>query len=184
MRANGRTYVLALLHAHQVGALLSNDEPRLSVMVSRSADGDLLIPSLRSRGVEAIRGSSRSASRDKGGLTALSQLTERLSSGVPALLAVDGPRGPRGRVRLGVAELSRRTGAPVVPLIVVPSRRWCVTGSWDRLQLPQPFAHLSCYFGEPIDPDPNENPDTLRAQIQKALEGLEARWDPKEARRA
>ena len=184
LRAAGRPYVLALLHAHQVGAILGNDEPRLSAMVSRSADGDLLIPSLRSRGVEVLRGSSRSAVRDKGGLDALSQLAERVSGGIPSLLAVDGPRGPRGRVRLGVAELARRTGAAVVPLIVVPSRRLCLTRSWDRLQLPLPFARVTGYFGKPLEPDVGENPSVLCGQIQTALEGLEGRWDPEEARRA
>ena len=184
LRAAGRPYVLALLHAHQVGAILGNDEPRLSAMVSRSADGDLLIPSLRLRGVEVLRGSSRSAVRDKGGLDALSQLAERVSGGVPSLLAVDGPRGPRGRVRLGVAELARRPGAAVVPLIVVPSRRLCLARSWDRLQLPLPFARVTGYFGKPLEPDVGENPSVLCGQIQTALEGLEGRWDPEEARRA
>ncbi len=184
LRAAGRPYVLALLHAHQVGAILGNDEPRLSAMVSRSADGDLLIPSLRLRGVEVLRGSSRSAVRDKGGLDALSQLAERVSGGIPSLLAVDGPRGPRGRVRLGVAEPARRTGAAVVPLIVVPSRRVFLTRSWDRLQLPLPFARVTGYFGKPLEPDVGENPSVLCGQIQTALEGLEGRWDPEEARRA
>lgn len=184
LRTAGRPYILALLHAHQVGAVLGNDETRLAAMVSRSADGDLLVPSLRLRGVEPVRGSSRSAARDKGGLEALAQLGERVSRGVPVLLAVDGPNGPRGRVRLGVAELARRTGATVVPFIVVSSRRWCLTRSWDRLQLPLPFARVTGYFGEPLAPDPDKSSNALCGQIQHALEQLEARFDPEEALRA
>ena len=182
LRSAGRPYILALLHAHQVGAVLGNDEPRLSAMVSRSADGELLIPSLRLRGVEAVRGSSRSAARDKGGLDALAQLAERVFAGVPAVLTVDGPRGPRGRVHLGVAELARRTEAVVVPLIIVPSRRWCLEGSWDRLQLPLPFARVTRYFAEPLEPHVGRPSSDLCGRIQRALEGLEARWDPLEAR--
>ena len=181
LRAAGRPYVLALLHAHQVGAVLGNDEPRLAAMVSRSADGDLLVPSLRLRGVEAVRGSSRTLARDKGGLDALSQLADRLSAGVPAVLAVDGPNGPRGRVRLGIAELARRTGATVVPLVIIPSRRCCLTRSWDRLQLPLPFARVHCAFGEPLALEVAESSSVLRGKIQNELERLEARWDPEEA---
>ena len=51
LRAEGRPYVYALLHAHQIGAVLLNDESRMAAMVSRSADGDLLVPSLTVRRV-------------------------------------------------------------------------------------------------------------------------------------
>jgi len=183
LRSTGRPYILALLHAHQVGAVLGNDEPRLSAMVSRSADGDLLIPSLRLRGVEAVRGSSRSAARDKGGLDALQQLVERVSDGIPVLLAVDGPRGPRGRVHLGIAELARRTEAVVLPLVIVPSKRWFLARSWDRLQIPLPFSRVTGYFGEPIESGIDDRTGDLSQQIQHALEELETRWDPEEARR-
>jgi hypothetical protein len=67
LRAAGRPYVYALLHAHQVGAVLVNDDPGIAAMVSASKDGDLLVPSLRVTGVRAMRGSSRRADRDKGG---------------------------------------------------------------------------------------------------------------------
>jgi len=184
LRAAGRPYVIALLHAHQVSAVLGNDEPRLCAMVSRSADGDLLVPSLRLRGVEAVRGSSRSGSRDKGGLDALSQLVLRVSGGVPALLAVDGPNGPRGRVRLGVAELARRTGAAVVPLIVVPSRCWQLEQSWDRLQIPLPFTCVTGYFGAPIEPDVTGSSSALCGQIRRALDRLETRGSLDRARGA
>jgi hypothetical protein len=56
---NGRLYTIV------------NDEPRMAAMVSRSADGDLLVPSLRLRRVEAVRGSTRKAGQDKGGRSAL-----------------------------------------------------------------------------------------------------------------
>ena len=183
LRAAGRPYIIALLHAHQAGALMGSDEPKLAAMVSRSRDGDLLVPALRTTGVEAVRGSARSRARGKGGLEALERLGEWLAEGVPVLLAVDGPRGPRGHVHLGVAELARRSHAPVVALVVVPSRRWCVPGSWDRFQLPLPFAKIRGYFGTPQQPAPGESLGEFRARVQCELEGLEKHRDPEEAGR-
>src|SRR6185312_15492896 len=71
LREAGTPYVYALLHAHQVAAVFVNDERRLAAMVSRSGDGELLVPSLKVRRVRPVRGSSRSATRDKGGREAL-----------------------------------------------------------------------------------------------------------------
>ena len=64
LRAAGRPYAYALLHAHQIAAVFVNDEPRMAAMVSRSADGELLVPSLVLRRVRAVRGSSRKGARD------------------------------------------------------------------------------------------------------------------------
>src|SRR5262245_5874222 len=70
-RAAGRGYTIVLLHAHQLAAIVANDERRMVAMVSRSADGDFLVPPLRLRRVRTVRGSTRTGSRDKGGSTAL-----------------------------------------------------------------------------------------------------------------
>ncbi len=67
LRELGTPYIYALLHAHQMAAVFVNDEERLAAMVSRSADGDLLVPSLTLRRVRAARGSTRRKGKDKGG---------------------------------------------------------------------------------------------------------------------
>ncbi len=184
MRREGRRYVIALRHAHQLAAILGTDEPRIAAMVSRSAEGDLLVPSLRMRGVEAVRGSSRTRAVDKGGLAALELLAGRVQEGTVALIAVDGPRGPRGRVHSGVAQLVRRCGAVVVPLIIVPSRRFTLGSTWDRFQIPLPFARLTGYFGESIAVAENESNRGAAARIGAALDALEERFDPAEWREA
>lgn len=184
LRQSGRPYVLALLHAHQVSALVVGDEPQLAAMLSRSRDGDLLAPSLRRAGVAPVRGSSRSAQRDKGGASALRALVQHLAAGHPVLLAVDGPRGPRGRVQLGIAELACHCAAAVVPVLPLASRRLRIRSSWDRLQIPLPFARIALHFGAPLEPSAGETAAGLRDRIQTALGELEARLDPAETRHA
>lgn len=187
LRAEGVPYAYALLHAHQIGAVLANDEARwrLAAMVSRSADGDVLVPSLRVRGVLPVRGSSHRKGRDKGGLAALRELRELLERRVAVLLAVDGPNGPRNAVHRGVTVLPRQVeGAVVLPLVVVPSRRWILPGSWDRMQVPKPFCTVRVAFAPPVDASQGESSAQIRERIAKALEQLEMRLDPEEARRS
>lgn len=179
LREKGTPYLYALLHAHQVAAVFINDEKRLAAMVSRSADGDLLIPSLTVRRVRAVRGSSRSAGRDKGGREALQELGALSARGVPALLAVDGPRGPRNTVHRGVATLAEQARAVILPVVVLPSRRWLLSGTWDRMQLPRPFSTIRLIFAPPIHPDAHDG--ALQQRVAAALGHLEAVHDPAEA---
>lgn len=181
LRAAGRGYIYALLHAHQLSALVVNDDHRMAAMVSQSVDGDRLAPILRARRVTPVRGSTRSHGRDKGGRTALEQLASLLRAGVPALLAVDGPLGPRNHVHRGVVDLARDTSAAILPVVVVPSRRWILPRTWDRLQIPKPFSTLRLAFDAPIDVEPDDSADDVRARVRHALDVLERRFDPDEA---
>ena len=182
LRRAGKPYAYALLHAHQIAALLVNDERRMAAMVSRSPDGDVLAPCLRVVRVTPVRGSSRKRGRDKGGRAALSALGAYVSRGVPALLAVDGPQGPRNHVHRGVVDLARETGAVILPVMVLPSRRWIVADAWDRMQLPRPFCTIRLIFGPPIDPSDHPDDEALRTLVGARLQALEAEHDGAEAR--
>ena len=151
-------------------------------MVSRSEDGELLIPCLWLRGIVPIRGSNRHKNGDsKGGLGAIDALVEHVAGGAPGYLAVDGPRGPRNRVHKGIAVLSQRTGAAVVNLVAVSSRRWIFTRAWDRFQIPKPFSTIHGYFGEPIFPRKDESVEQYRKRIEVSLNDLERQHDPIES---
>ena len=149
----GMKHVFALLHAHQVAASMAAQRGT-GAMVSRSDDGEIIVPALRVGGHVPIRGSSGTA---KGGASALQALIEHVERGKPAILAVDGPRGPRGKVQRGIGLLAKKTDAAVLAVIAIPSRRWIMTRSWDRLQIPKPFSTIHCYFTEPINPQQDES---------------------------
>ena len=183
LRAAGRPYAYAFLHAHQVATVVAA-ERGTAALVSRSADGDLLVPSLRVRGVVPLRGSTRSGARDKGGAAALGRLIAHTRAGWPAYFAVDGPRGPRGHVHRGVADLALAAGAAILPAVAVPSRRWIAARSWDRLQVPMPFTTVTIRFGAPIAPARGDDAEALRNRVAVALLELERKDDPEEARRS
>ncbi|MBN1962432.1 MAG: DUF374 domain-containing protein [Deltaproteobacteria bacterium] len=178
--AAGKPYAYALLHAHQIAGVFISDEKLLAAMVSRSADGDLLVPSLRLRHMIPVRGSSRKKGIDKGGRQALIQIQEINRQGIPILLAVDGPRGPRNIVKRGIADLAIACNSVILPTIVIPNRRIILKRTWDRMQLPQPFSTITMTFGEPIVALANEDPLLLCQRISASLKELEAKYDQQE----
>jgi lysophospholipid acyltransferase (LPLAT)-like uncharacterized protein len=167
-----------------MAGFLANDEQPLAAMVSRSRDGDLLMPILKLQRMRAARGSTRKGGQDKGGSAALAALSELLVDGIPVVFAVDGPRGPRNHVSPGVAVLSQRMGAPILPTLVLPSRRWFLEKTWDRFQIPKPFSTVSLILGEPILPREEEDCEALRLRVSQALNALEQKHDPEESERA
>jgi hypothetical protein len=180
LRAAGHAYVYAILHCHQLGAVVAC-ERGTGAMVSRSADGDLIIPTLRVHGIIPFRGSNRSGAEDKGGAAALDGLIEHVRGGRPAYLAVDGPRGPRNEVQRGIAKLAMATGAAVLVAVPVPGRRWILARAWDRFQIPKLFTKLEIYFGPPLLPQDGEELESFRKRIESALVALEEQHDPEEA---
>ena len=177
LRAAGRPYVMAALHAHQIAAVCHSDEARLAAIVSRSTDGDLLVPSLRVRGITPVRGSSSKNGRDKGGLRALVTMAKLVHEGFAAIITVDGPRGPRGVPQPGIAVLAQRTGAMILPVVAVASRRWILRKTWDRMQIPKPFARIRIIYGPPIDPAAYATREALLDEVAQALRRLEQSHD-------
>lgn len=169
LRAAGKPYVYALLHGHQIAAVLANDEPAMAAMVSRSTDGDLLVPSLRARRVVAVRGSGRRGKASKGGETALRQLITLNRGGMPVLLAVDGPRGPRGHVHRGIFALAQASGAMIVPVTAIGRRSFVLKRTWDLTSLPLLGTVIDLKFGEPLQVDSTGDAHDMCNTIMKIL---------------
>jgi lysophospholipid acyltransferase (LPLAT)-like uncharacterized protein len=180
LQADKARYVFSVLHAHQIAAAICR-ERGTAAMVSQSRDGDFVALGLRLLGIKTLRGSSRRRGQDKGGLSALNSLMEHVRTGRPAYLAVDGPRGPRNRVHKGIAVLSQQTGAAVLNVVAVPTRRWIFKRSWDRFQIPKPFCRIHILVAAPIWPHHGEPIERYRRRIEQSLCQLEASNDPAEA---
>ncbi|MEZ0310513.1 MAG: lysophospholipid acyltransferase family protein [Myxococcota bacterium] len=181
LRAAKTPYVMAALHAHQVAAVCHNDEKGLVAMVSRSTDGDLLVPSLKVRGIIPVRGSSSKNGKDKGGLRALINMARLMEQGHGAIITVDGPRGPRGIPQPGIAVLAQRADALVLPVVSVASRYWTLSKTWDRMQIPKPFSRVRIIYGPPIRANAFPDKQALLDEVQRALAALEREHDPTSA---
>lgn len=110
---------------------------RACVLTSPSGDGALLASVMRQFGLESVRGSS-----NKRAAQALVECRRRLLSGWDLGITPDGPRGPVYVAAPGIVQLGRLTGCPVMPVGVEYSRKWTLK-SWDRFQIPKPFARVT-----------------------------------------
>lgn len=163
------TALLALWH-ESTGLLACLHQGRnFHSTASYSFDGELAARAVHAFGAETVRGSS-----SRGGSLALDQMEKALGH-VPAVgITLDGPRGPRRVAKPGIAILSARTGAPIVPNAVAITRCWR-TKSWDRFMIPKPFARIIYAFGDPVPPPLTENPadiETTRLAVEVALNKL------------
>jgi lysophospholipid acyltransferase (LPLAT)-like uncharacterized protein len=135
----------------------------ISVLASRSRDGEIVARFARSFGLRVVRGSSSTA-----GAAALRGLVAALASGQDVAVVPDGPRGPRHRLQPGVVALAMLSGAPVVPLAVAcrPARR---LASWDEFLVPLPFARCQVVIGEPRQLSRGVDREQARAELERAL---------------
>jgi lysophospholipid acyltransferase (LPLAT)-like uncharacterized protein len=107
-----------------------------------------------------VRGSS-----SYGGKKALGEMIERVRQAGLGAHVVDGPKGPAGRVKLGLIKLAQETNAAIVPFYVTTDRCWYVN-SWDRFMIPKPGARVSLRFSDPIHLDPASDREALERQRQ------------------
>lgn len=166
----GSPFLFVCRHGQLLPLLFEMERLSLTILVSRSSDGELLAQTLRSRGFELARGSG-SQQALSAGRAALRVLRAGRSLG----LASDGPRGPLGSVHAGVIELARRSGTPIVTLRVEGGWRPTAPGSWDRFELPLPGSRLRIVVGEPLDVARSSRAaDELRRVVAQRLAGRPA----------
>jgi lysophospholipid acyltransferase (LPLAT)-like uncharacterized protein len=136
---------------------------KLAALISASKDGAFLSAILEKFGVLAVRGSS-----SRRGPQALLELTSHAERGYDLAITPDGPRGPRYVVQKGVISLAQVTGLPIVPVTCNMSRKICAR-SWDRFQIPLPFARCEMVLKQPIVV-PRDASETEREQLRAELE--------------
>ncbi len=99
------------------------------VILSKSPDGALLAEALRRVGIDYSYGVANRA------------LAVGIDRGEVAIVAADGPIGPRGHVHPGALWLADRSGA-VVLLVALRATPALTLPTWDRCVVPLPFARI------------------------------------------
>jgi len=138
----------------------------ISIMISKSKDGDFIAKIVRILGWSPVRGSSTKAGKE-----ALEELKARARSGCTIGHIVDGPMGPFGVVKPGLLAIAQHSGMPILPAITSSMNPW-VFGSWDRFMVPKPFSRVIIMFDKetyiPADIDAHAF-ERLRSAIQERL---------------
>lgn len=141
-------------------------ERDVTVLVSRSRDGEWISQIAQRFGVLPTRGSSH-----RGGVRGLLEVIRLVQQGYIACVTPDGPRGPRYQVQAGIVTLAHKTGTAILP--VTYSAKWRkVMRSWDRFVLPMPFSRVVVIYGEPIQMPAQITDDTASAAQREVEQRL------------
>ena len=140
-----------------------NSGAGMAALVSASRDGALLARILEWFHIQPVRGSS-----SRRGAQALRELTTWAERSHDLTITPDGPRGPCYQFQEGVMSLAQVTGLPVLP--VAFNLNWKLrVKSWDRFQIPLPFARCEVVAGR-VMRVPAEATDAERESLRQQLE--------------
>ncbi|MDE2484595.1 MAG: lysophospholipid acyltransferase family protein [candidate division NC10 bacterium] len=154
---HGRLLMMPFVYPGKPGAIL----------ISQHRDGEYISRIATILGLEVIRGSAT-----RGGMRAFKQMLRAIKGRLNLVITPDGPKGPRAKVKSGVIEVARLTGAPIVPVSFSASRRRFLK-SWDAFLVPIPFSRAVYVWGEPMYVPPTATKD----EVVKHQEALEERLD-------
>ncbi len=127
----GRRVIIAFWHARQLMMPLTYRGSEAHILISQHQDGEIITRIVERFGLRTVRGSST-----RGGALALRELIRLGRSGADLVVTPDGPKGPRQVAKLGVIQLSKATGLPIVPLAFGCSKKNSLRagiGSWSPI---------------------------------------------------
>lgn len=141
------------------------------ILISLSRDGEFVARAAEKLGLQVIRGSAgnkKKKSKNKGGAAAIREASDILGNNGVVCITVDGPRGPRQRASLGAILLAQRKGAKLMTYAFASSPVARMK-SWDRFVVPFPFGKGAVVFGPAIDAPRDVDAETIRQQVENAL---------------
>src|SRR5215472_16273781 len=137
LHSRGQPVIIAFWHAQQLMMPLAYRGREAHILISQHRDGELISQIVARFGLRSVRGSST-----RGGVLAMRELIRLGRSGVDLVVTPDGPKGPRQVAKLGVVELAKATGLPIIPLAFSCSKKnfsRVGIGSWSHIHSPAVF---------------------------------------------
>lgn len=154
-------------HGDELALLPIGGRMGVTILVSRSRDGEKMAAAAGVLGFRVARGSS-----SRGAAAGLLALMKAARDGNHVVLAVDGPRGPRGVCKPGIVRLAQKSGVPVFPAGVAVSRRIVFRRTWNQVYLPLPFARQVVLIGDPLHFPPRASDEEMALFCRRVEEGL------------
>ena len=162
-----RPVVASFWHSCMIPATYIFRDLGIRVMSSNSYDGEYMGRIIHKFGFVAVKGSS-----SRNAVRALLGLRRALEEGWTVAFTLDGPRGPRHKVKPGPVALARSSQVPLTMFHAAVDRAW-VLNSWDRMMIPVPFSRVLVRFGKliPVPRDASdEDIERYTAELQAALD--------------
>lgn len=147
-------------------------DTKVSAMVARHGDAELIGAAMSQLGVDLIRGAGAGSRRkDRGGAYALRQAVRALNDGASVVMTADVPPGPARRAGIGIITLARLSGRPILP-VASASSRFLALNTWSRMTINLPFSTVAYAMGNPIHvaPDADEAAmEAARVELERAM---------------
>ena len=168
-------YILTLWHGRifYLFYYLRN-RPDYFLLISPSADGNLLAKLAHLMGYSVIRGSTF-----KKAVAAARSLIRILRDGQRIIIIADGSRGPCCVAQSGSVQLAGITKLPLFPM-TFSAKNKVVLNTWDKFILPLPFTRCSINFGSPIyiaSRSSEELVEEKRLELETQLNQLSSKCD-------
>ena len=162
-----RPLIVSFWHSCMIPATYVCRNLGVRVMSSNSYDGEYMGRIIHKFGFVAVKGSS-----SRNAVRALLGLRRALEDGWTVAFTLDGPRGPRRKVKPGPAALARSSDVPLSMFHAAVDKAW-VLHTWDRLMIPVPFSRVLLRFGKliPVPHDASdEDLERYTVELQAALD--------------
>lgn len=145
------------------------DRKRIHILISPSTDGEIIARIVEGIGFSTVRGST-----NRQGAKATRKIISLLEEGKNVVYAIDGPKGPHGKVKEGLIRIAQMAQKPIVPISGVAAFRKVIP-SWDKYEIIFPFAKVPIVFGNPIHVPKDLQDDeieTYRLKVENELFNL------------
>ncbi len=174
-RLDARPLIASFWHSCMIPATYIFRDMGIRVMSSFSYDGEYMGRIIKKFGFVAVKGSS-----SRNPVRALLGLRRALQEGWTVAFTLDGPRGPRHKVKPGPVALGRSAGLALTTFHAAVEKGWTLN-SWDRMVIPRPFSKVLVRVGKLIrvptdasDEDLARYTDELQATLDRVCEFSEA----------
>ncbi len=168
LMAQRKSFLLAHWHGDEYSIVQFAGRYRIATLVSKSKDGEVMTHVFRLLGGEVSRGSS-----SRGAVGGYLGLVRLLKKGYCSSFAVDGPRGPRHKAKIGIVETAKNFQLPIFFAGVACNGAWVSKKSWNQGYLPKPFAKLCVVWSGPLEP-PQKDANIDASWLQKVENELHA----------
>lgn len=169
LRSQKVPMVFAIYHGEIFPLLYLHQNENVTIVVSKSRDGELIAQILKRFGYSLARGSS-----SRQGLKALRDTARQMKyDRNDAVFTVDGPRGPRHKSKPGIIYLASRSRALIVP-VRVNMRTRHVFKSWDKFSLPWLWSECRVVYGQPYQVPPRIKQNEIQNRAAELDEKLKA----------
>jgi hypothetical protein len=174
IEGEGKLPIYSFWHDRMIAGTYYFRDRGIIVLSSSSFDSEYTARCIQRFGFGIIKGSST-----RGGTRAMVAMIRMMNNGYPMAFTLDGPKGPRYKVKLGPMLLAKKTGNPLMPFVIECKKYWTIN-SWDRLQIPKPFSRANVIVGNPVYVPPEADDDMLEAkrlELQESLNELVKRGE-------